>query len=259
LLILSRPLLFGVLAQLLGLGLVIHLYFFFYYIATPIEAFRASDNRLTNLAYTRSIFPAMLLCFYTPLYLSYLSPSLSNRIIWNWVWQMFPVWVALFQSLAAFTIMPDTIKYDRIHSTERDWPTIRFTVGSFMVLSAALWIYTLSHSPFSFGELFVPQLEIPHALVENLRNFIQYDFLFTSSSALLWLGYLFYDMKKAGMVNTGWSRIIPMTALTTVALGPGAAVGLGWLWREQILATKRHKAAVISKSTEEPNASPNSS
>jgi hypothetical protein len=208
---------------------------------------------LTNLAYTRSIFPAMLLCFYAPLYLSYLSPSFSNRIIWNWVWQMFPVWVTFSQSLAAYTIIPDTINYDRIHATERDWPTIRFTIGSFVALSAATWIYTLSHSPFSLCELFVPRLEIPHTLVENLRNFIQYDFLFTSGSALLWLGYLFYDMKKAGMVNTSWSRIIPMAALTTLALGPGAAVGLGWLWREQILAIKRHKAAVVSKASRELN------
>ena len=143
--------------------------------------------------------------------------------------------------------MSDTITYDRIHATEHDWPTIRFTVGSFVALSAAVWIYSLPHSPFSLNELFVPWLDIPPTLVENLRNFIQYDFLFSFGSAFLWLGYLFSDMKNAGMVNTSWSRIIPTAALTTLALGPGAAVGLGWLWREQILATKRHKAAITSK------------
>src|SRR5436190_19998304 len=116
---LSRPMLFGLLAQLLGIGIVAPVYFFIYYVATPIEKFRASDNRLTDLSYTKSIFPAMLLCFFIPLYLSNLSPSFSTRHSWNWVWQMFPVWVALFQWLAAYTILPNTITLDRIHATER--------------------------------------------------------------------------------------------------------------------------------------------
>jgi hypothetical protein len=51
------------------------------------------------------------------------------------------------------------------------------------------------------SELFIPRLEIPETLIENVRNFVQYDFLFCFGRALLWLGYLFHDMKKAGMVE----------------------------------------------------------
>ena len=38
--------------------------------------------------------------------------------------------------------------------------------------------------------------------------------------------------------------IVFTTLWATMALGPGVAVGLGWLWREDVLAHKSHKAAV---------------
>jgi len=82
-------------------------------------------------------------------------------------------------------------------------------------------------------------------LVANLRNFVQFDYLFCFGSTFLLLGLLFADMKKAGMVKTSWLTLVFSAIATTAIAGPGATIGLGWLWRENVLATKRHKGAIL--------------
>ncbi|KAH7175113.1 uncharacterized protein B0J16DRAFT_349566, partial [Fusarium flagelliforme] len=66
--------------------------------------------------------------------------------------------------------------------------------------------------------------------------------LFTAT--FIWLAYLFWDIKHAGMLQTNWLKIYTYAACTIVMLGPGATAGLGWLWREDVITNKRHKAAV---------------
>ena len=65
------------------------------------------------------------------------------------------------------------------------------------------------------------------------------------SACLLWLLYLFSDMKKAGMLKESFISIVMKGAFTLLLAGPGVAIGLGWLWRERILATKWHKDALV--------------
>ena len=242
----TSPIVLGLSAQLRGIGVVGPIYFFMHYICSQISNFKAPDMRLTDLSYTRSVLPAMIIGFYIPHFLSFLHPSFEVRHNWNWIWQMFPVWTGVIQQVLKRTVMPNTVEDDRLKNQSRDLSTIRFTIGACVVLSAGVWIYTLTMSPYSPITLFLPQLEAPQEdWIHMVRIFVQYDELFCFGGALLWLGYLFNDMKHAGMVQQSWISIIAMATLTTVALGPGAAVGLGWLWREDVLAHKRHKGAVI--------------
>ena len=202
--------------------------------------------RLTDLSYTRSVLPTMIFSYYIPQFLSLSHPSMTTRYVWNWVWQMFPVWATLIQQVFKRTILPDSVEHDRLHNPKRDLATIRLTIGASVTLSALVWLYTITKSPYSPLTLFVPGVaSAKDDWMDIVRNFIQYDHLFCFGGAFLWLGYLFHDLKRAGMVRQSWIRIITEAVLTTVALGPGAAVGLGWLWREDVLANKRHKCAVI--------------
>ena len=217
-----------------------------HYICTQVSNFKASDMRLTDLSYTRSVLPAMIIGYYIPHFLSFFHTSFAVRHNWNWIWQMFPVWTYLIQLVLKRTAMPDTVEHDRLHNPKRDLSTIRVTVGALIVLSAGVWIYTLTLSPYSPITLFVPQYEAPKEdWIDIVRNFVQYDELFCFGGAMLWLGYLFTDLKSAGMVQQSWINIITMAILATLALGPGAATGLGWLWREDVLANRRHKGAII--------------
>lgn len=242
----TSPVLSGLAAQLLGIGVVGPIYFFVHYVCTQISNFQASDMRLTDLAYTRSILPVMIAGYYIPHFLSHLHPSLAARHDWTWIWQMFPVWVMLGQRLLAYTVLPNTVQRDRIHDPKRDVPVIRLTIGSCIALSALVWLYTLTMSPYTPMAMFIPESSVAEREWTAIaRNVLQYDQLFSFGSALLWLGYLFGDLKRAGMVQQSWTKIVMAAAATVLVLGPGAAVGIAWLWREEVLVSKRHKSAVV--------------
>ena len=235
-------------AQFLGIGVVAPLYFGLHYASSQIGNFKALDHRLTNLAYTRTILPVMVFGYYAPHFIAYFASSLSVRYQAISIWQLFPVWLCSLQSIFAKTIIPATIKKDRIHAPLRDLPIIRYTIGSLTLLSGVVWIYTVVMSPFSLRSIFVPQWDYSHTnWVDCTRNVLQYDSIFCWMSVILWLVYLFMDLKHAGMVTQTWPKILVAVGLVVVCFGPGAMLGLGWLWREEIFATRRHKSAVVGE------------
>lgn len=245
-LIRSRPFLFGWIAQFKGIGAVGPIYFFLHYTFAQIQNFRALDQRLTNIAYTSTVLPVMIVAFYIPHFVSHIHPDLAVRHIADWIWQWFPLWVSALQFLLAKTVMPDTLSHDRLHAPLRDVLTIRITIYACSILAAAVWWYTLLMSPFSAALIFIPHLNNPQvSWTDCARNVLQYDHIFCWTSAILWLGYLFTDLKRAGMVTQSWKMIFSAAALSTLVIGPGATVGLGWLWREDILIHKKHKDAVV--------------
>jgi hypothetical protein len=60
----------------------------------------------------------------------------------------------------------------------------------------------------------------------------------------VWLVLLFKDLKKARMIETNWIVLLFGYVLSSTVFGSGSTLLVGWLWREQTLATKRHWAAV---------------
>jgi hypothetical protein len=58
--------------QSFGVGVVMAVYCFIHYIQSPVENFRARDLRLTDMSYTVSVLPAMIVAHYIPLYCSFL-------------------------------------------------------------------------------------------------------------------------------------------------------------------------------------------
>jgi hypothetical protein len=222
------------------------LYCFVHYIQSPIENFRSRDLRLTDMSYTASVLPVLILAHYIPMFASYstyLSPQ--TRHVFIWIWQPFPVYVSVAQYVLKKTIMPYTEQIDRVHHTERDLPTINLTVGSLCALSATMWWYTLYSSPFSWATLFVPNLAAGQSGDAYIRMFLQFDEIFAFAACFLWLLYLYGDMKKAGMMNDSWIGILVKGVVSLVAFGPGVTVGLAWLYREKLLATKWHKDALV--------------
>ena len=74
--------------------------------------------------------------------------------------------------------------------------------------------------------------------------------MFFYTSCFLWFAYLFWNMKHARMIKRSWFSIICRVVATTLIAGPGATIGLLWLWREETVAHKRHWAAVTEESLE---------
>jgi hypothetical protein len=73
---------------------------------------------------------------------------------------------------------------------------------------------------------------------------IQWNFSLSILSTYLWLLYFIWDAKAAGMVTQNWITVFAVLAVGSVVLGPGGAVGAGFLWREYVVTEKRHKGAL---------------
>ncbi|KAH6633730.1 FAD binding domain protein [Boeremia exigua] len=241
------PIILGYNMQFFGIGVLMALWCFVHYIQTPIENFRARDLRLTDLSYTASVLPVMLLTYYLPSLISFsawVDPQIRHAA--DWIWQPFALWTAILQYLLKKTVMPDTIQQDRIKHPFRDLPVIKYTIYSLCAISVTTWWYTLYNAPFSFATLFIPNVAAMKTHDEFIRLFLQFDEVFSMGACLLWLLYLFGDLKRAGMVDHSWLSIVGRGVVTFAATGPGVTFGLGWWWREQLLATKWHKDAIVA-------------
>lgn len=248
-----RPILFTLLAQRKGLGVATPLYSFIHWVLTPIDTFKSTDMRLTKIHYTKAILPSLLMAFYLPLTQSWLLPEVSQRQTWLQLWQYFPVTLSLAQ-FGMSKIWKDTADQDKIERPKRDVATLRYTIGIPAGVATILWLHTLYASPVSFSQVF-----LPHNITTTLADFdftsastlaydlLQHNYLIAIFSTYLWLLYFVWDAKVAGMVTHTWLTVLVAVALATVVLGPGGAVGAGFLWREYIITEKRHKGAWTSE------------
>ena len=202
--------------------------------------------RLTDMSYTASVLPAMILAHYVPSFsstLNFIEPQ--TRHMWNWIWQLFPLYISILQFVLKKTVMPDTVHKDKLDQTERDIPTITYTIGSLCALASTVWWYTLYSAPYSLKTIFIPNLAPGQTGEEYIRMFLQVDELCVMAACFLWLLYLYGDLKKVDMMADSWISILLKGVASLVALGPGVTVGFGWLYRERLLATKWHKDALV--------------
>ncbi|KAH6989863.1 hypothetical protein EDB80DRAFT_881882 [Ilyonectria destructans] len=240
------PSLFLILGQLYGIGVISPLYYFFHYVNSPIETFKATDMRLTRMNYTLGILPAIIFTYYIPCYAMIFWPSPLFRQSWLFVWQMFPIWISTMTSIFS-SIFPDTMMHDRVNAPKRDLPVVRYTLGTLVGMSACFWIWAWFINPSGIAAIFLPRA-LPATTSELsgfMREFFKFDQIFLFTATFLWLGYLFWDIKHVDMVQSSWLTIITYAVSMVVLFGPGAAAGLGWLWREDIITNKRHKAAIV--------------
>ncbi|KAG4430888.1 hypothetical protein IFR05_013633 [Cadophora sp. M221] len=228
------PLLFFMPAQIVTIGIMGPLYYYLSYISTPAFKFLIPGSRTTNTAYTRGIFFTMALFFYIPLLGSFLHPSLTARHAFNWSWQLFPLFVSLAQIL--ITALPSSSSPRTPGDNNADLRIIRLTVLPFAFLSAGIWIYTLVNSPYSLSTLFIPTAPVTNTFMPVMRRFLQVDQVSSFGASLLWLTYLFGDLKSESIVGQSWLVLFFVKAVLMVVVGPGATFALEWLWREEVLA-----------------------
>ncbi|KAH0365965.1 FAD/NAD(P)-binding domain-containing protein, partial [Aureobasidium melanogenum] len=235
------PIIFALLAQRKGLGMIAPLYYFIHWVLTPIDSFKSTDMRLTQLNYTRAILPSLLMVYYLPLIQSYLLPEMGQRQTWLQLWQWFPVTHSLAQYLLS-KFWADTSTQDKIDAPKRDVPTIRYTIGIPTIISIVNWLRTILTAPAPLSQIFLPQswTNIPTSPTELM----QWNYLLAVSSSYLWLLYFAWDAKAAGMMSYSWITLLAGRAASTIVLGPGGAIGAGFLYREYIITEKRHKGAL---------------
>ena len=212
-----------------------------------MEKLKAKDMRLGRMNYALVLLPTLILTYYIPAYGMFNGSTLSGRESWLFLWQMFPVWI-FFTAMLLSSFIPDTTVSDRFESPNRDLPVIRNCILALAAMSSVVWLYTCISALFQTGiaSVFLPD-SFPSQttnFVAFTREFLKFDEIFLFGNTFMWLGYLFWDLKHAGMLETSWIRVLAYLLGSVLLLGPGATAGLGWLWRENILANERHKDAV---------------
>jgi hypothetical protein len=220
-------LLFVLGSSYLGAEVVLPLYYYMYYTLMPIARFRASDLRLTDLSYSRSILPLILIMWHLPV-LIYNFELDDGVMALSLKFSPFVISAAQWL-LHRAAIIASTIQLDRLTNVTRDIPILQYTAKTLAVISSATWIGT------SFSHLLLGSSSPATPL--STTELLLYG------SSLLWVLYLFSDLKRAGMIDQSW---LVLVGASSVLLGPAATVALAWSWRETLLATKRHWGAIVT-------------
>lgn len=218
--------LFASASNVLGPALVAPVYYAFHYISSPIEKFAPRDMRLTNVAYTRTVLPMMLMHSLVPLALRLggFSINMSGEQIW-WNLLLGPFLVGIMQWALVKTGISTTNLYeDALFNQEKDEWALRGAGYILSGLSTLGWWYTL----YTTGAL--PILDPQNTL-----------FLLATG---IWLTLLYIDLRAAGMLPRSLLTVAFVAGVGAIVLGPAASVGLGWLWRENCLVKERHRSAV---------------
>ncbi|KAF2491402.1 FAD/NAD(P)-binding domain-containing protein [Lophium mytilinum] len=255
------PIIFAILAQFYGIGAIGPIYFFLHYVQSPLEKFIVKDARMINVAYASTALLAVLATYGIPHYLQYFASSPALRLQANSIWQIFPLILTLthWQTTALGVI--DTTTVARYTNPKADLKHVQFAILTCSAIAALTYNYVQFTSGHSSRDLYVPAaafLAQPFTYVasasyiEGWRLFLQLDEISGFASAFVWLGLLFRDLKRAEMLKWSWARLGLTTVLVVVAAGPGAAIGLLWLLREETLAGANMKGAVVKPKAHHP-------
>jgi hypothetical protein len=252
------PVVFAIAFQLYGIGCVGPLYYFLHYVQSPLSQFIASDMRLINVAYARTSLAALAVAYMAPTLAMYFAPSAATRISINAIWQIFPILVTSIHWVLATYLVDDPTPSARIHNTTADLSSIRIAAMAFILVSTLVFNWIRFTSPVPISTVLYPTPAFLSAfyrstvnrsldldLVSGMALFLKIDYLSCFIASYAWLALLFKDLKTAEMVSTTWSRLVAYAAMGTVLAGPGAVVGGAWLWREEILASKKMAGAVV--------------
>lgn len=225
--------------QFIAIGILGPIYFYFFYVFTPMEKLSTVRLRSMNAAYSLAVLPVVVVAYLLPHFGSYLDPSLKNRHWWNWVWQLYPVWGSAVFFAIATIISSSGVGSERALPPTPQLLISRSTVGVFALISTIVYWYAIYTSDWSVPELFVPQyfLTRPQEGLTALRTIIQFDYISTFGAALLWLAYSFRDLKAADKCDISWARTLWVAFVIGLVFGPGTLVLIGWIAREHVLTT----------------------
>jgi hypothetical protein len=252
------PVLFGIAFQLFGIGSIGPLYYFLHYIQSPISQFLAADMRLINVGYARTALAAITIAYLAPTIAMYFGSSASTRLSINAIWQMFPILVTLTHWALTRFLVTDPTRSARLRNPTADLLSVRIAAITFIIVAALAFNWIRFTSPVPLSTVLSPTFSFLSAsyrsimnrsvdldLVSGMALLLKMDYLSCFIASYAWLALLFNDLKAAEMVTETWARLAAYAIVGTFCVGPGAVVGGAWLWREEILASKRAAGAVV--------------
>ncbi|KAH8592118.1 hypothetical protein B0O99DRAFT_549387 [Bisporella sp. PMI_857] len=233
---------FSIAGQLKGFGYAAPTYYFLHYIQSSLDKYAAPDNRLVPTKYAKTVVAAVGVGYVLPSIYHFLGLSTKAHQYINGIWQLFPIWTAIFHRFFA-SFVSDTTFHDRIENPRADMPYLRqaYAFGAAVsgVAHLYLWITATGDTRYLLPGIGTYQ-NILRPATPGFRLLMRNNELITLSSGLIWLLLHFRDLKKSRRLKATWAKVIGILASTIMLIGPGAAMAVGWAWREELLAERRN-------------------
>lgn len=226
----------------MGIGKVAPLYFAIEYIRSPLSSLKR-DYRNIKTDALKSLLPAMFAGYYLPTFVNFFASTVESRQSINAMWQLFPLVVPLIQMPLRLLAKSRTIKAKNKGASDRKTNLLwtRCTYGSLAAISGLSFVYARWSAPqgASLATIFLPGLfdhtQPVTSFAQGIARFLQYDQIFSLGASFVWMGLRLRELQQSGVPVSWWKTVCALVG-TTVTLGPGAALALGWGWREEVLA-----------------------
>ncbi|CAK7216910.1 hypothetical protein SCUCBS95973_002973 [Sporothrix curviconia] len=132
-------------------------------------------------------------------------------------WLFFPVYVSLLRQGVRFLVK----RAIRSHSTRTLY--LESHTPSLLAVYAVPLALSLASHGLAVWSLLTHQPDDRQEMTRSVLRFIEIDFFFIVLTVLYWI-----------LVEAGW-RVVAVVLATSVLLGPGAGLCLGWIFREKQL------------------------
>ncbi|KAI9148932.1 FAD-dependent monooxygenase BOA8 [Paramyrothecium foliicola] len=222
-----------------GLGYVVPVYLFLHYLSCSLEAYRAPDNRLVPAHYAKTTIPAIAIGYLVPAAGILFGNGVPGV---DWLWQLFPLFIVIFHRVLS-SLGPNDARNDRLKNLRVDMKYLRpaYFIGG--IFAAIVRLYVLATDPSSADNTIISSAQQLWSSVlgsgeADWGTLVRANHVLVFVGGLLWMLLHFRDLKSSGRSNASWIKIIGVLGGTTFIFGPGAAMALGWAWREEILARK---------------------
>lgn len=188
----------------------------------------------------RALLPSFLityLCLFSGLLLPRTGAAYEG---WLSAPKALPILLFVVYWIFAQYVCEDTTKSDARHNVKSDLPFVRRMIYLVSIASSIASRYSWAAKS-GRGILPLSKL-IDFSDIVKLLGSLENLPLYTGAG--LWLVYLYSDLKDARMIDKSWLLLLTFLATGAISIGPGATLVLAWMYREDVLATKRHWAAV---------------
>ncbi|KAL8727152.1 MAG: hypothetical protein Q9166_006248 [cf. Caloplaca sp. 2 TL-2023] len=193
----------------------------------------------------RALLPTLIISSFLPAIVMFLSPILTTTITQHQtliaLFQFTPVATVTMQWLLASAIAKSSSgeAEEDLQKAERSNPRLQGSLLLSLIFSASIHLYCILTSilKFSFAGVYIPSPSSVHpntdnAIAQGAKLFMQCDNIIICLTCTLWVSLMLQPhVELRGL----WQQVGYAVALglTTVVLGPGAVVTLGFWWMER--------------------------
>ena len=212
-----------------GVTPAVSLYFAIHYVESPVSA-HAGVARTVRTALAAVVLGYLAPVLWALARFGHVAPSWSSV----WAWLTFPVLLPATHELLTASFGSSRTDVHCPHHLEThfaaDLPFIRtavYGVAGFCTVAHA-WLVLRTIPDWIPGFM-------DHGHRPDTLDATTIDYLALLLVSFTWLTLLFGDLKRAGLVRAGWLQLVLLTVASTLVVGPGTVLVLGWLIREEAL------------------------